>query len=71
MTLKQAAKILGTTADNLRGAAGRGSLNAWKIGNLWVTDHNSINDYAENVQGTHGRKPSLPLKDGRSVKEKK
>jgi excisionase family DNA binding protein len=35
MTLKEAATILGTTPDNLRGAIARGSLKARKVGRDW------------------------------------
>jgi len=35
VTLKEAAAMLGTTPDNLRGAIARGSLKAVKVGRDW------------------------------------
>lgn len=51
-TLKQAAAELGTTPDNLRGAIGRGTFKAKKIGRDWVAEDAEVERYArENRRG--------------------
>lgn len=44
-TLTEAATIIGTTPDNLRGAIHRGSLRASKIGPVWVVDDAEVARY--------------------------
>lgn len=45
MTLKEAAEIIGTTPDNLRGAIARGSLKADKHGRDWWVDPKEVERY--------------------------
>ena len=45
ITLKQAAKISGLSHDHLRRLAGRGDLDAKKIGRDWVTTERSVREY--------------------------
>lgn len=52
MTLIEAAKLIGTTPDNLRGAIARGSLKAEKIGRDWHVQQSEAERYrAENRRG--------------------
>jgi excisionase family DNA binding protein len=52
VTLKEAAAILGTTPDNLRGAIARGSLKAKKVGRDWIVSAREVERYqAENRRG--------------------
>lgn len=53
MTLKEAAVILRTSPDNLRGAIARGSLRATKLGSRdWFVDAAEVQRYArENRRG--------------------
>ena len=45
MTLKEAAAILGTTPDNLRGAIKRGALKAQKMGRDWFVKPTEVERY--------------------------
>jgi excisionase family DNA binding protein len=45
MTLIEAAEILGTSPDNLRGAIARGSLKAEKIGRDWHVSAKAVETY--------------------------
>ena len=45
-TLTDAAAILGTSPDNLRGAIKRGSLHATKVGRDWTVSRAEIDRYA-------------------------
>jgi excisionase family DNA binding protein len=45
MTLTEAATILGTTPDNLRGAIARGSLKATKHGRDWWVSKADVERY--------------------------
>ena len=45
MTLKEAAAILNTSPDNLRGAIARGSLKARKMGRDWFVDAVEVQRY--------------------------
>jgi excisionase family DNA binding protein len=45
MTLNEAAAILGTTPDNLRGAIKRGSLRAVKHGRDWWLERAEVERY--------------------------
>lgn len=45
MTLKEAAAILGTTPDNLRGAIKRGALKAQKMGRDWFVTPKEVERY--------------------------
>ncbi len=45
MTLIEAASILGTSPDNLRGAIKRGSLKATKLGRDWFVDPAEVARY--------------------------
>jgi excisionase family DNA binding protein len=47
MTLIEAAKLIGTTPDNLRGAIARGSLKAEKIGRDWHVQPAEAERYRE------------------------
>lgn len=52
MTLKEAAAIIGTTPDNLRGAIARGSLKASKLGRDWIVTPKEVERYRkENRRG--------------------
>lgn len=52
MTLIEAARLLGTTPDNLRGAIKRGSLKATKIGRDWTVTPREVERYrAEHRRG--------------------
>ena len=52
MTLIEAAAILNTTPDNLRGAIKRGSLKAVKHGRDWWVDAKEVERYRlENLRG--------------------
>ncbi len=53
MTLKEAAVILGVTADNLRQSIARGSLKATKIGRDWTVTPREVEKYAKE----HRREP--------------
>jgi excisionase family DNA binding protein len=56
MTLNEAAAILGTTPDNLRGAIKRGSLRAVKHGRDWWLEPKEVDRYkAENLRGKRPR----------------
>lgn len=44
-TLKQAAEIIGTTPDNLRGAIVRGTLKAEKVGRDWLVADAEVDRY--------------------------
>jgi hypothetical protein len=66
MTLSQAAAIVGTTPDNLRGAIHRGSLKAspdsitgitGKI-TVYLIEPEELDAYATNYLGRKGRKPN-------------
>lgn len=46
MTLTEAAAIIGTTPDNLRGAIKRGSLKATKFGRDWLVERSEVERYA-------------------------
>jgi len=59
MTLAEAAKILGCTADYLRVAANRGRLHAEKIGRDWLVTPQEVERYANENLGRRGR----PTKD--------
>lgn len=55
MTLIEAADLLGTTPDNLRGAIRRGALQATKHGRDWWVDRKEVDRYArENRRGHCG-----------------
>lgn len=45
MTLKEAATLLGTTPDNLRGAIARGALKASKHGRDWWVSKAEVERY--------------------------
>jgi excisionase family DNA binding protein len=45
MTLIEAAELLGTSPDNLRGAIARGSLKAEKIGRDWHVSAKAVERY--------------------------
>lgn len=45
MTLKEAAEILGTSPDNLRGAIARGALKATKLGRDWIVTPKEVEKY--------------------------
>jgi excisionase family DNA binding protein len=45
MTLIEAAELLGTSPDNLRGAIARGSLKAEKIGRDWHVSAKAVEAY--------------------------
>jgi excisionase family DNA binding protein len=45
MTLIEAAELLGTSPDNLRGAIARGSLKAEKIGRDWHVSAKAVEVY--------------------------
>lgn len=45
MTLKEAAQLLGTTPDNLRGAIARGALKARKVGRDWWVEPREVERY--------------------------
>lgn len=45
MTLKEAAAILGTSPDNLRGAIARGALKARKLGRDWIVTPAEVERY--------------------------
>jgi excisionase family DNA binding protein len=45
MTLIEAAELLGTSPDNLRGAIARGSLKAEKIGRDWHVSAKAVETY--------------------------
>ncbi len=45
MTLKEAAALLGTSPDNLRGAISRGSLRAKKLGRDWIVTAREVEQY--------------------------
>ena len=45
MTLIEAAAILGTSPDNLRGAIARGSLRARKVGRDWQVTPTEVERY--------------------------
>ncbi len=47
MTLKEAAAILATSPDNLRGAIARGSLKAEKMGRDWFVTRKEVDRYAK------------------------
>jgi excisionase family DNA binding protein len=52
ITLREAAAILGTSPDNLRGAIARGSLKARKLGRDWFVDASEVERYRiENRRG--------------------
>lgn len=52
MTLNEAAAILGTSPDNLRGAIKRGSLKATKHGRDWWVERSEVERYQrENRRG--------------------
>ena len=52
MTLIEAAALLGTTPDNLRGAIKRGSLKAVKHGRDWWLEPKEVERYrSENLRG--------------------
>jgi len=45
ITLKEAAKFCGLSHDHLRRLAGRGDLQAKKIGRDWVTTERAVREY--------------------------
>lgn len=47
MTLKEAAKLLGVTPDNLRGAIARGTLKANKHGRDWFVTPTQVEKYRQ------------------------
>lgn len=56
MTLNEAAAILGTSPDNLRGAIKRGSLKATKHGRDWWVEPKEVERYrADNLRGKRPR----------------
>jgi len=55
MTLSEAAKLLGCTADYLRVAANRGSLKAEKFGRDWLVTPQEVERYASQNLGKRGR----------------
>ncbi len=58
MTLKEAATILNTSSDNLRGAIRRGSLKAAKHGRDWWVDPKEVERYRrENRRRAEGSDP--------------
>ena len=55
MTLSEAAKLLGCSADYLRVAANRGSLKAEKFGRDWLVTPAEVERYASEHLGRRGR----------------
>ncbi len=47
MTLKEAAALLGTTPDNLRGAIKRGAMKSEKHGRDWWVDPKEVERYRQ------------------------
>jgi excisionase family DNA binding protein len=45
VTLKEAAEILGTSPDNLRGAIARGAMKATKLGRDWIVTPKEVEKY--------------------------
>ncbi len=45
LSLRDAARLMGRSADTLRSAARRGTLNARQLGGFWVTDRTSVGVY--------------------------
>jgi excisionase family DNA binding protein len=45
MTLKDAARLLNVTPDNLRGAIARGALVARKVGRDWTVSNRAVERY--------------------------
>lgn len=56
MTLIEAAKLLGVSADYLRVAANRGALKAEKFGRDWLVSNEEVERYASEHLGKRGRR---------------
>ena len=64
MTLAEAAKLLGVSADYLRVAANRGVLKAEKVGRDWLVTPKAVEAYRKTSLGQVGKRGPKKPKNG-------